>query len=51
MSFADKLARADAEESYRTLETLLGQHLSRQAAAAARAGNKRERIVQDPSLF
>ncbi len=41
-SFADKLARADAEESYRTLETLLGQHLSREAAAAARAGKPRE---------
>ena len=37
--FADKLARADAEDSYRTLEELLAQHLSRRAMATARAGN------------
>lgn len=37
-SFADRLARAEAEESYRGLEELLRYHLGRQAAAAARAG-------------
>ncbi|HML10174.1 MAG TPA: DNA polymerase III subunit delta' [Stellaceae bacterium] len=36
--FADRLARPDAEESYHALEELLRQHLARQAAAAARAG-------------
>lgn len=36
--FADKLARADADDSYRGLEELLRQHLGRQAAAAAHAG-------------
>lgn len=36
--FADRLARADAEDSYRGLEELLRQHLGRQAAAAAHAG-------------
>jgi DNA polymerase III subunit delta' len=36
--FADKLARAEAEDSYRALEELLRQHLARQAAAAARSG-------------
>jgi len=40
--FADRLARADAEDSYRTLEELLGQHLARKAAAAARTGQSRE---------
>ena len=37
-SFADKLARADAEDAYRTAEELLRQHLARRALAAARAG-------------
>lgn len=37
-AFADKLARADAEESYRAVEELLCQHLGRRAIAAARAG-------------
>jgi DNA polymerase-3 subunit delta' len=36
--FADRLARADGEDSYRALEELLRQHLARQAAGAARAG-------------
>ncbi len=36
--FADRLARADAEESYRALEELLRQHLARQAVSAARGG-------------
>jgi DNA polymerase-3 subunit delta' len=36
--FADRLARAEAEEAYRALEDLLRHHLARQAAAAARAG-------------
>jgi len=40
--FADKLARADAEDSYRGLEELLGQHLARQAVVAARAGQRGE---------
>jgi DNA polymerase-3 subunit delta' len=40
--FADRLARADAEESYRALEELLRQHLARQSAAAARAGDRRQ---------
>ena len=38
--FADRLARAEAEDSYRALEDLLRQHLARQAAAAARAGER-----------
>jgi DNA polymerase-3 subunit delta' len=38
--FADRLARPDAEGSYHALEELLGQHLARQAAAAARAGQR-----------
>jgi DNA polymerase-3 subunit delta' len=37
-AFADRLARADAEDSYRTIAELLGQHLGRQAVTAARAG-------------
>lgn len=40
--FADRLARAEAEESYRSLEELLPQHLARRAAAAARSGAGRE---------
>jgi DNA polymerase-3 subunit delta' len=40
--FADKLARADAEASYRTVEELLRQHLARQAVGAARGGHRRE---------
>jgi DNA polymerase-3 subunit delta' len=36
--FADRLARADGEDSYRALAELLGQHLGRQAVMAARAG-------------
>jgi DNA polymerase-3 subunit delta' len=39
--FADKLARADAEDSYRALEELLRQHLARQSVVAARAGELR----------
>jgi len=38
--FADKLARADAEDAYRTAEELLRQHLARRAVAAARAGQR-----------
>jgi DNA polymerase III subunit delta' len=40
--FADKLARADAEDSYRAIEELLRQHLARQAVIAARVGHRRE---------
>ena len=40
--FADRLARADAEESYRAFEELLRQHLARQAVDAARAGHREE---------
>jgi DNA polymerase III subunit delta' len=40
--FADKLARGEAEDSYRALEELLRQHLARQAAAAARSGARNE---------
>jgi len=36
--FADKLARAEAEDTYRAFEDLLHQYLARQAATAARAG-------------
>jgi DNA polymerase-3 subunit delta' len=36
--FAERLARADAEDSYRTVEELLRQHLAQQAIAAARDG-------------
>jgi DNA polymerase-3 subunit delta' len=36
--FAGRLARADAEDSYRTVEELLRQHLAQQAIAAARDG-------------
>jgi DNA polymerase-3 subunit delta' len=54
--FADRLARADAENSYRAAEELLRQHLARQAIVAARAGqrgmaarwaNLRDRIGDD----
>jgi DNA polymerase III subunit delta' len=41
-AFAEKLARSDAEESYRTAEELLRQHLARNAAEAARAGHRGE---------
>jgi DNA polymerase-3 subunit delta' len=34
-AYTDRLARADAENSYRTVEQLLGQLLARLAAAAA----------------
>jgi DNA polymerase III subunit delta' len=40
--FADRLARAEAEEAYRAFEDLLRQHLARQAAAAARTGERGE---------
>ena len=40
--FADKLARADAEDAYRAAEELLRQHLARQAIAAARGGLRDE---------
>jgi len=36
--FADRVARADAEEAYRTVEELLRQHLARAAIAATRQG-------------
>jgi DNA polymerase-3 subunit delta' len=39
-AFADKLARVDAEGSYRAVEELLRQHLGRQAVTAARAGRR-----------
>ena len=38
--FAERLARADAEDSYRAVEELLRQHLARQAIAAARRGTR-----------
>jgi DNA polymerase III subunit delta' len=37
-AFADRLARADAEDSYRAMAELLSQHLGRQAIMAARGG-------------
>lgn len=40
--FADRLARPDAEDSYRAVEELLRQHLARQAVTAARAGRTGE---------
>ena len=40
--FAERLARADAEENYRTVEELLRQHLARQAIAATRRGTRAE---------
>jgi DNA polymerase III subunit delta' len=40
--FADRLARADAEDSYRAVEELLRQHLGRRSIAAARAGDRRD---------
>ncbi|HXO01555.1 MAG TPA: DNA polymerase III subunit delta', partial [Stellaceae bacterium] len=40
--FADRLARADAEESYRALDELLRQHLARRAVGAARDGQRAE---------
>jgi DNA polymerase-3 subunit delta' len=39
--FADRLARADAEESYRAVEELLRQHLARRSIVTARAGERR----------
>jgi len=39
-TFADRLARADAEDNYRTVEELLRQHLARQATEAARGGRR-----------
>jgi DNA polymerase III subunit delta' len=38
--FADRLARADAEDSYRMAEELLRQHLARRALSATRAGDR-----------
>ncbi|HZK89000.1 MAG TPA: DNA polymerase III subunit delta' [Stellaceae bacterium] len=40
--FADRLARVEAEESYRAVEELLRQHLARKSLAAARAGERRQ---------
>jgi DNA polymerase-3 subunit delta' len=40
--FADRLARADAEDAYRTVEELLRQHLARHAIAAAQRGARGE---------
>jgi DNA polymerase-3 subunit delta' len=40
--FADRLARPDAEDTYRAVEELLRQHLARQAVTAARAGRTGE---------
>jgi len=40
--FTDRIARPDAEESYRAVEELLRQHLGRQAVIAARAGRRGE---------
>jgi DNA polymerase III subunit delta' len=40
--FAERLARADAEDSYRTVEELLRQHLAHRAIAAARQGTRGE---------
>ena len=41
-AFADRLARADAEDSYRAVEELLRQYLARHALEAARAGRPGE---------
>jgi DNA polymerase III subunit delta' len=41
-AFADRLARADGEESYRAVEELLRQHLAGQSITAARSGESRE---------
>jgi DNA polymerase-3 subunit delta' len=38
--FADRLARADADDSYRTVEELLPQYLAKLSLAAARAGQR-----------
>jgi DNA polymerase-3 subunit delta' len=40
--FAERLARADAEDSYRAVEELLRQRLAHQAVAAARLGTRAE---------
>ncbi len=40
--FADRLARPDAEDSYRTVEELLRQHVGHLAIAAARRGTRAE---------
>jgi DNA polymerase III subunit delta' len=40
--FAERLARADAEDNYRAVEELLRQHLARQAITAARRGTRAE---------
>lgn len=40
-AFADRLARAEAEDAYRAVEDLLRQHLAARAVAAARAGERR----------
>jgi DNA polymerase-3 subunit delta' len=40
--FADRLSRAEAEDTYRAAEELLRQHLARRSIAAARAGKRRE---------
>ena len=41
-AFADRLARADGEDNYRTVEDLLRQHLARRATEAARGGRREE---------
>jgi DNA polymerase III subunit delta' len=41
-AFADRLARADGEDNYRTVEDLLRQHLARRASEAARGGRREE---------
>jgi DNA polymerase-3 subunit delta' len=41
-AFADRLSRAEAEDSYRVVEELLRQHLARRSLAAARAGDRRK---------
>jgi DNA polymerase-3 subunit delta' len=40
--FAERLARADAEDNYRAVEELLRQHLASKAIAAARLGTRAE---------
>jgi DNA polymerase-3 subunit delta' len=41
-AFADRLARADGEDNYRTVEDLLRQHLALRATEAARGGRRGE---------
>jgi DNA polymerase-3 subunit delta' len=40
--FAERLARADAEDNYRAVEELLRQHLAHRAIASARRGTRAE---------